>query len=189
VRNREREVRGREGGREGRRCCVCAAAGNTKLRKKCSWEYYYAAAEEVMPLYHVEVAKSGRSACSATGEGKKCSEDSDPNAGGAGKKGAKGRKGGKGAKSKGKEKAALILTAGLHLQQGASSGSPLAPKKPKLIEKGEIRIGSINVQAGTYGRWWVHACARALHARLQYAWRQQARCACCLLKGMPPLCI
>lgn len=37
-----------------------------------SWEYYKAAAEEPVPAYRVELAKSGRSACVARGAAKKC---------------------------------------------------------------------------------------------------------------------
>jgi hypothetical protein len=46
-----------------RDACTAAASNPTP-----SWEYYNAAAEEVMPLYHVELAKSGRGACSQTGK-------------------------------------------------------------------------------------------------------------------------
>ena len=53
-----------------RDACTAAASSSTP-----SWEYYNAAAEEVMPLYHVELAKSGRGACSQTGEAKKCCAD------------------------------------------------------------------------------------------------------------------
>lgn len=37
-----------------------------------SWDFYEAAAETEMPLYRVELAKSGRSRCNATGKYKKC---------------------------------------------------------------------------------------------------------------------
>lgn len=37
-----------------------------------SWEYYYSAAEEAVPTYRVELAKSGRSACKQKGKAKKC---------------------------------------------------------------------------------------------------------------------
>lgn len=62
-----------------------------------SWDYYYSAAEESVPTYRVEPAKSGRSACVQKGKAKKCD---DP-----------------------------------------------------IIEKGEIRIGSMDSQSGTYTRW------------------------------------
>ena len=41
-----------------------------------SWDFYYAAAEEPIPTYRVELAKSGRSACSAKGKAKKCCDQS-----------------------------------------------------------------------------------------------------------------
>ena len=37
-----------------------------------SWEYYEAAAEEAVPTYKIELAKSGRSRCVAKGKAKKC---------------------------------------------------------------------------------------------------------------------
>mmetsp|Transcript_54799 Transcript_54799/g.88800 ORF Transcript_54799/g.88800 Transcript_54799/m.88800 type:complete len:446 (-) Transcript_54799:432-1769(-) len=39
------------------------------------WEFYYAAAQEAMPIYQVELAKSNRSACAAKGAARKCCED------------------------------------------------------------------------------------------------------------------
>jgi hypothetical protein len=62
-------------------------ANNTSTQ---SYEYYEAAAEEDVPGYRVELAKSGRSKCS---------------------------------------------------------------KSKELIEKGEVRVGSLDSTAGTYGRW------------------------------------
>ena len=41
-----------------------------------SYEYYYAAAEEPVPLYKVEPAKSGRSKCKQTGSARRCPVDS-----------------------------------------------------------------------------------------------------------------
>jgi hypothetical protein len=62
-----------------------------------SWEYYYNAAESEVPLYKVELAKSGRSKCAQKGSAKKCV---DP-----------------------------------------------------LISKVEVRVGSIDTESGSYGRW------------------------------------
>lgn len=39
-----------------------------------SWEYYYNAADEVVPSYRVELAKSNRSSCKAKGKAKKCED-------------------------------------------------------------------------------------------------------------------
>jgi hypothetical protein len=39
-----------------------------------SWEFFYTAAEEDVPLYRVEPAKSARSLCRQTGKAKKCSK-------------------------------------------------------------------------------------------------------------------
>jgi hypothetical protein len=62
-----------------------------------SWDFYAEAAEEPVPLYRVELAKSGRSACNAKGAAKKCEESS--------------------------------------------------------ISKDDIRVGWINPESGSYGRW------------------------------------
>ncbi|KAJ1424820.1 hypothetical protein B484DRAFT_398175 [Ochromonadaceae sp. CCMP2298] len=40
-----------------------------------SWEYFYTAAEESVPAYRVELAKSNRSACKQKGNAKKCHEE------------------------------------------------------------------------------------------------------------------
>ena len=40
-----------------------------------SWEYYEAAAEEAVPTYKIELAKSNRSRCVAKGKAKKCESD------------------------------------------------------------------------------------------------------------------
>ena len=41
-----------------------------------SWDFFYAAAETPVPMYRVELAKSGRSKCRAKGSAKKCDADS-----------------------------------------------------------------------------------------------------------------
>lgn len=63
-----------------------------------SWEFFYTAAEEDVPLYRVEAAKSARSLCRAAGKAKKC---------------------GKGEK----------------------------------IQKGDVRIGSLDEKSGKHARW------------------------------------
>ena len=68
-----------------------------------SWEYYYSAAEEAVPTYRMELAKSGRSACKQKGAAKKCSRGGTEN--------------------------------------------------PSYIAKGEIRIGSMEYESGSYSRW------------------------------------
>ena len=40
-----------------------------------SWEYFYSAAEEELPAYRIELAKSGRSKCNQMGKAKKCMDD------------------------------------------------------------------------------------------------------------------
>lgn len=71
-----------------------------------SWEFYFHAAEEDVPLYKVELAKSGRSKCVQRGtEAKKCDV-------------------------------------------------------PNFIEKGALRVGSINLESGSYGRWCHLMCWR-----------------------------
>ena len=69
-----------------------------------SWEFYASAAEEAVPTYRVERAKSGRSTCKAKGAASKC--------GGA------------------------------------------------LIEMGALRVGSLDEDSGSYGRWVNLTCWR-----------------------------
>ena len=77
-------------------------AESTRPKSTPSWEFYAAAAEEPVPIYRVEPAKSGRSGCSMAGRG--------PNT---------------------------------RCVRGA----------PFKIPKGELRVGSIDDQSGSYGRW------------------------------------
>ncbi|CAB9505460.1 DNA ligase [Seminavis robusta] len=72
-----------------------------------SWEFYQEAETESVPLYRVELAKSARSKCQASGKAKNCSQPEDDD------------------------------TTGV----------------PEKIAKGEIRIGVLNDQSGTYSRW------------------------------------
>ena len=74
----------------------------TRPKSTPSWEYYAAAAEETVPIYRVEPAKSGRSACSMAARG--------PNT---------------------------------RCVRGA----------PFKIPKGELRVGSIDDESGSYSRW------------------------------------
>ena len=74
-----------------------------------SWEFYEEAAQEPVPAYRVEAAKSGRSACKQKGSAKKCGPAED----------------------------------GLN-----------------LIAKGETRVGSIDMESGSYGRWCHLQCWR-----------------------------
>ena len=77
-------------------------AESTRPKSTPSWEFYAAAAEEPVPIYRVEPAKSRRSGCSMAGRG--------PNT---------------------------------RCVRGA----------PFKIPKGELRVGSIDDQSGSYGRW------------------------------------
>ena len=70
-----------------------------------SWTYFYNAAEVDVPLYRVELAKSGRSRCKQKGTAKKCDEEG-------------------------------------------------------FIPKGEVRIGVMDKESGTYGRWCHLPCWR-----------------------------
>ena len=63
-----------------------------------SWDFYANAAEEPVPMYRVEPAKSGRSKCSAKGKAKTCGAD-------------------------------------------------------ELIPVGHLRVGSLDADTGSYGRW------------------------------------
>eukprot|EP00752_Nemacystus_decipiens_P004579 g4179.t1 len=74
-----------------------SGAGSAPSQWK-SWQYYYDAAQEEVPHYKVELARSNRSKCNGTKTARQCTEDG-------------------------------------------------------LIGKGEIRIGSLDAQAGSYARW------------------------------------
>jgi hypothetical protein len=88
-----------------------------------SWEYYQQAAEEAVPIYRVELAKSDRSKCSQKGAAKRCFVDTHPE------------------------------------EPDAATGT-LLDLAVEIIEKDELRIGSINDQSGTYGRWCHLRCWR-----------------------------
>jgi hypothetical protein len=92
-----------------------------------SWEYYEQAAEEAVPTYRVELAKSGRSKCKQKGAAKHCC-DSHPVP----------------------SSVASSITTSTLVDLAAD----------EIIEKGEIRIGSINEDSGTYGRWFHLRCWR-----------------------------
>lgn len=79
---------------------------STYMEEFKSWDFYFNAAEEDVPIYKVELAKSGRSKCVQRGkEARKCDF-------------------------------------------------------PNFIEKGTIRVGSINLESGSYGRWCHLMCWR-----------------------------
>ena len=93
-----------------------------------SWMFYEEVAEEELPIYRVELAKSNRSKCKARGSAKKCREG---------------------------------LCAECTTTSTTSTTDlvdPTAP--PELIAKNELRVGSINVQHGTYSRWMHLRCWR-----------------------------
>ncbi|KAK3268662.1 hypothetical protein CYMTET_22847 [Cymbomonas tetramitiformis] len=86
-----------------------------------SWDYYAAAAEEPVPAYRVETAKSGRSHCRAQGTAKGC-------------------------------------------QHNLST-----------IPKGEIRIGSLDLESGSYGKW-VHLCCWRVPAKVWLGLPEPDKC-------------
>ena len=93
-----------------------------------SWKFYEEAAEETVPTYRVELAKSNRSKCKASGRAKKCREGLP----------------------------VVFATAGSSDDHcGAANITDLIDptKPPELIDKNELRVGSINEQSGTYSRW------------------------------------
>jgi hypothetical protein len=84
-----------------------------------SWEFYYEAAEEPVPTYRVETAKSGRSTCRQT------------------------------------VKAAVkCRTVSLKKKQDEESNEIISRNDAwTKIQKGEIRIGTLFKETGTYTRW------------------------------------
>jgi hypothetical protein len=87
-----------------------------------SWEYYQQAAEETVPIYKVELAKSGRSKCKQKGAAKRC-----------------------------------FVT--LPEPPSATAGT-LVDLEVEFIQKDEVRIGSMNLDSGSYGRWCHLRCWR-----------------------------
>eukprot|EP00978_Attheya_sp_CCMP212_P033783 scaffold138237_cov50-Attheya_sp.AAC.2 len=96
-----------------------------------SWEYYEQAAEEAVPTYRVELAKTGRSKCKQKGTAKHCC-DAHPGA-------------------------PSVAAA------SATTSTLVDLVADEIIEKGEIRIGSINDDTGSYGRWCHVRCWRVPH--------------------------
>lgn len=90
-----------------------------------SWKFYEEAAEETVPTYRVELAKSNRSKCKASGKAKKC-----------------------------REGLSVVTTVSSDDCAANTATDLIDPTKPpELIEKNELRVGSINEQSGTYSRW------------------------------------
>ncbi len=96
-----------------------------------SWEYYAEAAEEAIPTYKVETARSGRSKCAV------CKKNSG--------------------KAVIADRAASEMSTAIVASAAAGSSSRAKKKKSSssgdTIEKDEIRVGSIDEMAGSYGRW------------------------------------
>ena len=84
-----------------------------------SWEFYAAAAEDIVPLYRVELARSNRSSCCQTGSAKHCMDPS--------------------------------------------------------IDKGEVRIGSLDSESGSYGRW-IHLKCWRVPAKVWLGLPDPAKC-------------
>ena len=125
-----------------------------------SWEFYAAAAEEPVPTYRVEKAKSGRSRCRAKGGAKKCGAPGFVAAGiavEADDDEKKKEKEGKG-KGKGKGKGNGKGKGGGREAYKASSN----PAEPSYIAKEAIRVGvmDINGNGAGYGMWVHLACWR-----------------------------
>lgn len=90
-----------------------------------SWEHYEEAARQEVPIYSVELAKSGRSKCSQKGKTtKKCSQ------------------------------------APVFVDPRTCYSLIAQPVQPELISKGEIRVGSLLEDTGTYTRWHHLRCWR-----------------------------
>jgi hypothetical protein len=98
-----------------------------------SWEYYEEAAEELVAPYRVELAKSGRSKCTQTSKKYKNCADCSPSV-----------------NNKDDPSSSLVELA-----------DTTAP--PEFITKGDLRIGWVNDQTGTYGGWKHLRCWRVPH--------------------------
>lgn len=105
-----------------------------------SWEYYAEAAEEAIPPYKVETARSGRSKCAVCkkNSGKAVIAD----------------------RAASSEMSTAIVAGAARSSSRAkkkknSSSSAVAKQKndSSVIEKDEIRVGSLDEIAGSYGRW------------------------------------
>ena len=81
-----------------------------------SWEFYAHAAADKPPTYRVELAKSGRSRCKATGKFKACNANPTP-------------------------------------ADEPSTDLVDLTVKPEMIRQGEVRVGWMNEDSGTYGGW------------------------------------
>jgi len=99
-----------------------------------SYDYYADAAEESMPTYKVEIAKSSRSACRAKGKAKKCPEVEQ-------------------------EEAGEVAEEEAVEEEEAEDKKKKGPLR-SLIGEGEVRIGWLNKQSGAYGMWSHLACWR-----------------------------
>lgn len=108
-----------------------------------SWEYYAEAAEEAIPAYKVETARSGRSKCTV------CKKNSS--------------------KAVITERAASEMSTAIvpsaarssSRAKKSSSGAVVKQKNDtSVIQIDEIRVGSLDEVAGSYGRWHHLECWR-----------------------------
>mmetsp|Transcript_11387 Transcript_11387/g.27144 ORF Transcript_11387/g.27144 Transcript_11387/m.27144 type:complete len:994 (+) Transcript_11387:336-3317(+) len=127
-----------------------------------SYEYYEEMAQESVPGYRVELAKSGRSKCDACKNGRSKLSAPAKLADGTEASGQNGKT----KSSNGDSKSSSTGTALVAVSEGPrrSSRTKKKPdmlamatvdkkKDPKLIPQGNIRIGSLDDQSGSYGRW------------------------------------
>mmetsp|Transcript_11388 Transcript_11388/g.27147 ORF Transcript_11388/g.27147 Transcript_11388/m.27147 type:complete len:998 (+) Transcript_11388:336-3329(+) len=127
-----------------------------------SYEYYEEMAQESVPGYRVELAKSGRSKCDACKNGRsklsapaKWTDGTEPTG-----------PNGKTKSTNGNSKSSTTETALVAVSEGPRRSSRTKKKPdilamatvdkttdPMCIPKGNIRIGSLDDQSGSYGRW------------------------------------
>ena len=109
-----------------------------------SWEFYAEAEKEEVPIYKVENARSARSACakckSVSQRAAKAIADSVAAA---------------------EDVTAIVAAAPSRSRGKKTSNNAIVQKEDTTkISKGEIRVGSLEKDAGTYGRWHHLQCWR-----------------------------
>lgn len=102
-----------------------------------SWDYYYEAAEESVPLYRMEIAKSNRSKCDvAKRTPKKCAHIQQQQ----------------------QQQQKARGTTGSAIERGQSTAMVVseakdAPLRPEFIPKNEVRVGVMDPVYGSYTKW------------------------------------
>lgn len=108
-----------------------------------SWEYYAEAAEEAIPAYKVETARSGRSKCTV------CKKNS-----------GKAVIADRAASEMSTAIVASVARSSSRAKKKSSSSAVVKQNDTSVISENEIRVGSLDEFAGSYGRWHHLECWR-----------------------------